>query len=192
MGFPRQEYWSGFPSLSKATASLLPATSVYLLGVELLLSIKWPGGSCRQEQLWGLGRRGTRPLTAATWRVYVSGWSALSHWGVLLTSFTRVLFFVTPWTVAHETPLSIGFSRQGHWSGLPFPPPGALPDPGIEPRSPKLQANFYHWATIEAPRIGLGTESVPEEWGTPVPLTLCSFSSPATAGPEMSAEDSPA
>ena len=47
----------------------------------------------------------------------------------------------TPWTVAHQAPLSMGFSRQGYWSGLPFPSPGHLPDPGIEPRSPTLRVN---------------------------------------------------
>ena len=46
-----------------------------------------------------------------------------------------------PWTVAHQTPPSMGFSRQEYWSGLPFPSPGDLPDPGIEPRSPTLQAD---------------------------------------------------
>ena len=50
------------------------------------------------------------------------------------------LTLVTLWTVAHQAPLSMGFSRQGYWSGLPFPSPGDLPDPGIEPRSPALQA----------------------------------------------------
>ena len=40
--------------------------------------------------------------------------------------------FVTPWTVAHQAPLSMGFSRQEYWSGLPFPPPGDLPNPGTE------------------------------------------------------------
>ena len=49
----------------------------------------------------------------------------------------------TPWTVAHHAPLSMGFSRQEHWSGLPFPSPGDLPDPGIEPMSPALQANSF-------------------------------------------------
>ena len=44
-----------------------------------------------------------------------------------------------PWTVARQAPLSMAFSRQEHWSGLPFPPPGDLPDPGIEPESPALQ-----------------------------------------------------
>ena len=47
-----------------------------------------------------------------------------------------------PWTnVAHQAPPSMGFSRQEYWSGLPFPSPGDLPDPGIEPRSPTLHAD---------------------------------------------------
>ena len=46
-----------------------------------------------------------------------------------------------PWTVAYKSPLSMEFSRQEYWSGLPFPSPGDLPDPGIEPRSLLLQAN---------------------------------------------------
>ena len=48
---------------------------------------------------------------------------------------------VTPWTIARQAPLSMGFSRQEYWSWLPFPFPGDLPDPGIEPRSPALQAD---------------------------------------------------
>ena len=47
----------------------------------------------------------------------------------------------TPWTVALKAPLLMGFSRQEYWSGLPFPSPEDLPDPGIEPRSPALQAD---------------------------------------------------
>ena len=54
---------------------------------------------------------------------------------------TCVWLFVTPWTVAHQAPQSLGFSRQEYWSGLPFPSPGELPDPGIEPRSPALRAD---------------------------------------------------
>jgi len=46
-----------------------------------------------------------------------------------------------PWTVVGQAPLSIGFSRQEYWSGLPFPSPGDLPDPGIEPGSPALQSD---------------------------------------------------
>ena len=51
------------------------------------------------------------------------------------------LTLATPWTVARQAPLSMGFSRQEHWSGLPFPSPGNLPNPGIEPKSPALQAD---------------------------------------------------
>ena len=49
---------------------------------------------------------------------------------------SRVLLFVTLWTIAYQAPLSVEFSRQEYWSGLPFSPPGGLPDPGIEPTSP--------------------------------------------------------
>ena len=56
---------------------------------------------------------------------------------VLLLS--RVRLFVTTWTVAHQALLSMGFSRHEYWSGLPCPPPGELPIPGIDPRSPTLQ-----------------------------------------------------
>ena len=48
---------------------------------------------------------------------------------------------VTPWTVAHQAPPSMGFYRQEYWNGLPFPSPGDLPHPGIKPRSPALQAD---------------------------------------------------
>ena len=54
---------------------------------------------------------------------------------VKVKSLSRVQLFATPWTVAYEAPLSMGFSRQQYWSGLPFPSPGDLPDPGIEPGS---------------------------------------------------------
>ena len=57
-----------------------------------------------------------------------------------MESLSRVRLFATPWTVAHQAPLSMGFSKQEYWSGLPFPSPGDLPDPGIEPMSPALQA----------------------------------------------------
>ena len=56
-------------------------------------------------------------------------------------SIGRVRLFVTPWIVAYQAPPSMGFSRQEGWSGLPLPSPGNLPNPGIEPRSPTLQAD---------------------------------------------------
>ena len=60
---------------------------------------------------------------------------------VKVKSLSRVQLFGTLWTVAHQAPLSMGFSRQEDWSGLAFPSRGHLPDPGIEPRSPALQAD---------------------------------------------------
>ena len=59
----------------------------------------------------------------------------------LVKSLSRVRLFGTPWTVAYQAPLSMEFSRQEYWSGLPFPSPGDLPDPGIKPGSPALQAD---------------------------------------------------
>ena len=58
-----------------------------------------------------------------------------------LLSGVRLL--VTPWTVAHQAPLSVGFSRQEHWSGWPFPPPGDLLEPGIKLTSPALAGGFF-------------------------------------------------
>ena len=54
---------------------------------------------------------------------------------------SRVRLFATPWTVAYQASPSMGFSRQEYWTGLPFPSPGDLPDPGIEPGSPALEAD---------------------------------------------------
>ena len=56
-------------------------------------------------------------------------------------SLSHVRLFATPWTVAYQAPPSVGFSRQENWSGLPFPSPGDFPNPGIEPRSPAMQAD---------------------------------------------------
>ena len=63
----------------------------------------------------------------------------------MLSHFSRVQFFVTLWTVARQALLSMGFSRQEYWSGFPFPPPGDLPDPGMELTSlmsPALAGSF--------------------------------------------------
>ena len=64
----------------------------------------------------------------------------------MLSPFSHVWVFVAPWTVAPHASLSLGFSRQEYWSGLPCPPPGDLPDPGIEPSSlasPTLASRFF-------------------------------------------------
>ena len=66
-----------------------------------------------------------------------------------------VQFFATPWTVSRHAPLSIGFPRQEYWSGFPFPPPGDVPDPGIEPKflvSPPSAGDFFFFPfTTEPP-----------------------------------------
>ena len=71
--------------------------------------------------------------------------------------FSRVQLFATLWIVAHQAPLPMGFSRQEYWSGLPCPPPGGLPNPGIEPlslMSPALAGEFFIASTtLEAPAL---------------------------------------
>ena len=73
----------------------------------------------------------------------------------VLSHFSRVRLCATPWTVARQAPLSVGFSRQEYWSGLPCPPPGDLLNPGIKPvslTSPALAGGFFPTsATWEAP-----------------------------------------
>ena len=64
------------------------------------------------------------------------------HMSAVLSHFNCVWLFGTPWTIAHQAPLSVGFSRQEHWSGLPCSSPGDLPYPGIEPTSPLSPASM--------------------------------------------------
>ena len=73
---------------------------------------------------------------------------------VKVKSLSRVRLFATPQTVACQAPLSMGFSRQECWSGLPFPSPGDIPDPGIEPESPPLQADALPWEPNESQFLG--------------------------------------
>ena len=73
-------------------------------------------------------------------------WVAISFsnawkWKVRVKLLSRVQLLATPWTAAYQAPLSLGFSRREYWSGLPFPSPGELPNPRIEPRFPALQAD---------------------------------------------------
>ena len=67
---------------------------------------------------------------------------SVSEWKLL----SRVRLFATPWTVACQAPLSMGFSKQESWSGLPFPPPGHLPHLGVDPPSPALAGGFFSTA----------------------------------------------
>ena len=76
--------------------------------------------------------------------VYTSPWAA---------SLSRVWLFATPWTIAFQAPLSMEFSRQEYWSELPCPPPGDLPNPGVEPRSLALRVILYYLSHQGNPRI---------------------------------------
>ena len=77
---------------------------------------------------------------------------------VKVKSLSRVQLFATPWTVAYQASPSMGFSRQEYWSGLPFPSPGDLPHPGIEPGSPALEADTL---TSEPPEKPLYLHNTP-------------------------------
>ena len=129
------------------------------------------GGSPRSSDSWGRGHlRGRehlrgRQLLKSYILSFLSSWyfclnsSSLLKLALLtiinkyyycvyvLSHFSRVQLFVTLWTIARQAPLSLGFSRQEYWSGLPCPPPRGLPQSGIKPRSPALQVD----STAEPP-----------------------------------------
>ena len=72
--------------------------------------------------------------------IFICYSSFVSCMHACLSHFSCVWLFATLWAVAHQAPLSMGFSRQEYWSGLPCPPPGDLPDPGVKPASPEVPA----------------------------------------------------
>ena len=75
---------------------------------------------------------------------------------LVLSRFSSIQLFVTPWTVARQAPLSMEFSRQEYESGLPCPSPGDLPNPGIKPASPALQADSLPLSHQGSPKGQLG------------------------------------
>ena len=115
MGFSRQENWNGLPFPSPGglpDPGIVPASRVPLA----VAGEPWP--------LHYLGSPGVNSESENESEVAQS-----------------CRLYATPWTVARQAPLSMGFSRQEYWSGLPFPSLGDLPEPGIEPGSPTLQAD---------------------------------------------------
>jgi len=93
--------------------------------------------------------------------------------------------FATPWTVAHQTPLSVGFSRQECWSGLPCPPPGDLPDPGIKavsPSTPALQVDSLPLSHEGSPAMEYSVSSVQFSSVTQSCPTLCDPMNCSTPG----------
>ena len=83
-----------------------------------------------------------------------------------MRSLSCVRLFAIPWTVAHQTPPSMGFSRQEYWSGLPFSSPRNLPDPGIEPGFPALQADALLAEPPGSPWFGEGSHLL-NAWAVP-------------------------
>ena len=85
----------------------------------------------------------------------------------MLNRFSGVRLFANPRTAARQAPTSVGFSRQEYWSGLPFPSPGDLPNPGIEPvslLSPALAGGFFTTSTTrEAPTLQAESKGLPSE-----------------------------
>ena len=90
--------------------------------------------SCEQGPLMEEGLTNTND-----WLTCPDSLNPIWKWKRCLLS--HVQLYVTPWTIDRQAPLSMGFSRQEYWSGYPFPSPGDLPNPGIEPGSPSLQAD---------------------------------------------------
>ena len=128
MGFPRQESWSGLPSPSPGD---LPDP-----GTEPMAPVSPAASALPADSL------------------------SLSHWGNLknlqfssVQSLSHALLFATPWTAACQAPPSVRFPRQESWSGLPYPSPGDLPDPGIKPLSPALQADSLLLSYQGSPRL---------------------------------------
>ena len=80
-----------------------------------------------------------------------------TYYVCMLSGFSHVRLFVILWTEACQAALSVGFLRQEYWLGLPFPPPGDLPDPGIEPASPALAGRLSTAEPPGKPRDGISS-----------------------------------
>ena len=108
-----------------------------MVGALSLESQKGPGKA--QQRAHRPDERGPSSKSHET----CSGAAGLTARWVWLKILSGQIRPVTPRAAAHQDPLSVGFSRQGHWNGLPFPSPGDLPHPGIKLRSPTLQEYFF-------------------------------------------------
>ena len=118
---------------------------------------KWRGVTAAQRNLWRT-RASTRPKDEVRGSIEILENSDL-HCSWVLNCLSRVWLSATPWTVATQASLSVGFSRQEYCSGLPCPPPGDLPDPGIKPKSlmsPALAGGFFSTSITWEARTVLG------------------------------------
>ena len=117
MGFCRQDYWSGLPCP---------------------LRVDLPDPGIEPASLMSLALAGGFFTTSATWGAHMR-WLLLLL--LLRSRFSCVQLFKILWTVAHQAPLFMGFSRQEYWSGLPCPSSGDLPNSGVEP----VHFGLLHW-----------------------------------------------
>ena len=101
--------------------------------------LSWLYKTREQAKFKQLFKRGVEYYYVINWFHFMK-YSFTQKWKCHLLSYVRL--FVTPWTGTHQASLSMEFSRQEYWSGLPFPSPGDLPDPGMEPRSPTLKEDY--------------------------------------------------
>ena len=133
-----------------------------------------PIGKVRRIALHG-GGGAVYPASGHRWHLFKTGtvfwvygfiwieghvYKSPSHWwtpmDLLLNCSVVSYSFETPWAVARQSPLSMERPRQEYWSGLPFPPPGNLPDPGIELKSPALQVNSLPVSHLGSPHVDWG------------------------------------
>ena len=105
------------------------------------------------------------------WNCKITRYAYIQHCGVL-SHFISVWLFATLWTVVHQTPLSMGFSRQEYWRGLPFPSPGYLSNPGIEPKSLMSSALAGGLSTISATWEAESQINPSHNWGSIPPNSL--------------------
>ena len=123
----------------------------------ILLYLKWITNKGLQYSIWNsaqcyvtawmersLGKNGYMYMYDWVPLLYTWNYHNIVNWLCVCAQLLRhVRLFTISWTAACQSPLSMGFSRQEYWSGLPFPLPGNLPDPGIEPVSPALSGGFF-------------------------------------------------
>ena len=136
---PKHRWAQGFPkfSLSQNSAPIFPEEPI------LWYLPHFPITACAFTFRTGYGLSRAEIKAYSSFKLSRGLTSCLmNNWrGIESVSRLVIQLFATPWIIAPQAPLSMGFSRQKYWSGLPFPSPGDLPDSGIEPQSPTLQAD---------------------------------------------------
>ena len=114
----------------------VPETVISITGLNISDTLQ----ACSRERYSQQPQRGSHPSVHG-WMNRQAKCGVQIQWNIVVQLLRRVRLFETPWTVVRQAPLSMGFSRQAYWSGSPFPSPGALPNPGIKPGCPALQAD---------------------------------------------------